>query len=97
MAGRNRVEAEPQSTVEKAPELQVPVALDARIGCPSERMGFDVGRDHLLLELLGEVEDVVIYPQAGAATRRASSTSPTEQHPESPAPPQSFMVAATTS
>src|SRR5579871_2843911 len=31
------------------------------------------------------------------ATRRASSTSPTEQHPESCTPPQSFMVTATTS
>ena len=65
MPGRHGLEAEPHGTVEKPAELEVPVALDAGIRRPPERVRLDVGRDDSLLELLGEVEDVVVDPEPG--------------------------------
>ena len=44
-------------------ELDGPVALDAGVGRPSPRVRLDVGRHHLPVELLGQVEDVVVDAQ----------------------------------
>jgi len=63
MPGRHRLEAEPQSTVEKTAELQVPVALYAGIRRPSDCMSLGIRCDDLVLELLGEVEDMMVDPQ----------------------------------
>ena len=70
MPGRHSVEAEPHGTVEKPAELQMPVALDAGIRRPPKGMRLDVGRDDPLLELLGEVEDVVVDPEPRRDTAR---------------------------
>ena len=44
----------------KAIELEVPVALDAGIGCPSGSVVGDIGLDDVAFEVLAEIEDVVL-------------------------------------
>ena len=65
MPGRQGIEAEPKRAVEEAAELEVAVALDAGIRRSPECVRLDVGGDDPLLELLGEVEDVVVDPEPG--------------------------------
>jgi hypothetical protein len=54
------VESEAQPPVEKAPELEVPVALDTRVRSGTGRVRPNVGAHDPLVELLGEVEDVMV-------------------------------------
>jgi hypothetical protein len=60
MARGEVVEPEPPGTCEKLAELDVPVALDARIRGSSIGVGFYVRAHDRLLELRDEVEGVVI-------------------------------------
>ena len=59
VAGRHRVEPERVGPLEQAVELEVAVALDARVGGPARGVAGDVRLDHMGLEVGGEVEDVV--------------------------------------
>src|SRR5579884_1356495 len=60
VAGRHRVEPELAGPVEEAVELQVAVALDARVGCAPGEVLVHVGRHDPGFEVVGEVEDVVL-------------------------------------
>jgi hypothetical protein len=62
VTGGQRVEAEPPGPLEEGPELDVPVALDTRVGCPPGGVLADVGLDHGVVEIVGEVEDMVGDP-----------------------------------
>ena len=90
------VEAELGGPLQEAVELQVGVAGDAGVWGPGPAVGGDIRRNDLAVELGGEVENVMVDTQL-LADPRASSTSATEQHPESDGPPHSFIVAPTTS
>ena len=59
VAGRDLVEAELLGALEHAPELHRAVALDTRVRRLARRVGVDVRRDHVGIEVVGEVEDVV--------------------------------------
>ena len=96
VAGGDGVEAEGVGPAEQPVELEVAVALDARVRRAAGGVGGDVGRHDVLVEVVAEVEDVVLDAEA-AGHARASSTSATEQQPESDSPPQNFSVTPTTS
>jgi hypothetical protein len=64
VTGSYGVEAEADPPVEEAPELEVPVALDARVRRATGRVSTYVRSNDAALELLGEVEDVVIDAEA---------------------------------
>jgi hypothetical protein len=60
MAGSEHLEPEAARPLEELPELDVPVALDAGIGCPPLRVSGHIGIDDGVFELLDEVKGVVI-------------------------------------
>ena len=96
VAGGDGVEAENDGPLQEAVELEVGVTGDARVrGRPSEwpaTYGSTTSRSKSDVKL----KTWWAIPSCWA-TRRASSTSATEQQPESDGPPQSFIVAPTTS
>jgi hypothetical protein len=96
VAGRHGVEAEAAGAAEEAVELEVPVALDAGVGGPALGVGAGVGPTTSRSKSSVKLYTWCSMP-SWSATRRASETSASEQHPESPAPPHSFIVAPTTS
>ena len=59
MSGGDHVEPERIGPPYKAIELEVPVALDAGIGCPSGSVVGDIGLDDVAFEVLAEIEHVV--------------------------------------
>ena len=60
MTHRDRVEAQADSSLEQEIELDVSIALNARIRRLPRRVSRDKGRHHVALELLGVVKDVMI-------------------------------------
>ena len=63
MAGGDGVEAQPVGPPEQAVELEVAVALDARVRGPPDGVIRHVRPDHVTVELVGEVEDVMGDPE----------------------------------
>jgi hypothetical protein len=63
MARRQSVETEPPRTGEELAELDVAVALDARVRRAAERMGLHIRTDDFLLEVRDKVESVVIQTE----------------------------------
>ena len=63
MAGSHRVEAKSPGTLNELCELQVAIALDARIRGVSEAMGLRVWHHHRGVELVDKVEHVMVDPQ----------------------------------
>ena len=63
MAGGDPVEAECVGAPHQPVELQVPVALDARVRRPTRSVVVDVGADDLALEVFAEVEHVMLDPE----------------------------------
>ena len=59
VAGGDGVEAQLVGPAQEAVELEVAVALDARVGRAPGGVGGDVRVDHVAVEVVGEVEDVV--------------------------------------
>src|SRR5581483_8973779 len=59
VSGGDSVEAELAGPVQEPVELEVPVALDARVGGASFRVGGHVRIDNMTVEVVGEVEHVV--------------------------------------
>ncbi len=86
MSGRDRVESELGGPFQEPGELEMAVALDAGIGRASRRMDRHVRVDHMGVEIVDEVEDMVADPQLprhpasvlhvsdGAASRVARAT-----------------------
>ena len=60
VAGGDRVDAERGGPSQQPIELEVPVALDARVGRAARGVVGDVGRDDLRVEVVAEVEHVVV-------------------------------------
>jgi len=60
MSGGHGVEAENVSALEESIELEMTVALDARIGCDPAGVIGDVRVDDVTMEIVGEVEDQMI-------------------------------------
>ena len=94
--GGQAVEAEPVGAVQQAVELDGAVALDARVRRPPPRVLPDIGRHDGRSNSSVRLKTWWSIPSCWA-TRRASSTSATEQQPESDGPPHSLSVAPTTS
>ena len=46
--------------VKQSAELDVPVALDARVGGAPDGVGGDIGSDHVAIEVVAQVEHVVL-------------------------------------
>ena len=63
VAGRDGVEPEDVGPIEETIELQVTIALDARIGRDAPCVVGDVRIDHRALKVVGEVEDEMIDPE----------------------------------
>jgi hypothetical protein len=60
MPGGNPIEAKGVGPTHESVELEVSVAFDARIGCPTRRVVIDVGGHHLPFEVIAKVEDVML-------------------------------------
>jgi hypothetical protein len=60
VTGCDRVEAQHVGALAEPVELQVPVALDARVGCRAVGVRVDVRLHDVRVEVVGEVEDEVI-------------------------------------
>ena len=95
--GGHRVEAERIGPSQQPVELEVAVALDARVRACARGVVRDVGRDDVRVEVVTEVEHVVIDAEllrrpGGRRRRRRPSSSRV-----SDSPPQSFIVTPTTS
>jgi len=60
VSGGHGVETEDDGPLVETIELQVTVALDARIRCDAQRVIVHVGLDHVAMELVREVEDQMI-------------------------------------
>jgi hypothetical protein len=96
VAGGHRVEAQLIGPRQQPVELQVPVALDAGIRRAPSAWSDTYGSTTWRSNSSEKLKTWWAIPSCWA-TRRASSTSATEQHPVSDGPPHSFMVAPTTS
>src|ERR1019366_3394393 len=70
MAGRHGVKAQTLRALEEQVELDMTVALDARVGRASRRVTGDEGRHDVTFELLGVVEDVMVDPEHLGDTAR---------------------------
>ena len=70
MPCRHGVEAKSNSPVEESAELQMPIAFDTGIRGSPEGMCLGIGHDDALLELLGEIEDVMVDPETSRHTPR---------------------------
>ena len=64
VAGGHGLEAEGVGPAEQAVELEVAVALDARVGGAPGGVVGDVGRDDVLVEVVAEAEGVVLDAEA---------------------------------
>jgi len=60
VTGCDAVEPDHPGPIEEEIELDVAVALDARVRCPAAAIRIDVRLHHVLCELVAEVEDVVL-------------------------------------
>ncbi len=63
MAGGHSVEAQQIGALAQPVELEVAVALDARVGGDTVAVGLDIGVDDGRVEVVGEVEHQVIDAQ----------------------------------
>ena len=82
VAGGQPLEAEALGPLEQPVELDVAVALDAGVGRAPRGVLGDVGIDDVAVNSSVKLKTWWSMPSCWA-TRRASSTSPTEQQPES--------------
>ena len=81
VTGGDGVEAEGVGPLQQPVELEVAVALDARVGRAPGGVGLDVGLDHVGQEVVAEVEHEVLRCRAagrrgGRRRRRPPSSSP---------------------
>ena len=58
--GRHRVKAQSPGAIEEHVELDVPIAFDARIGRRTLDVALHERLDHVAIELLGVIKDVMV-------------------------------------
>ena len=60
VAGGHRIETKLARTTDEPVELEVTVALDARVRRVASHVRIHIGRDHVLVEIVGKVEHHVV-------------------------------------